>query len=124
MELIKPEFQHKDLRRTLTQLLTADLKQINVYECKKGTILGDHFHKETIEVFYVIKGRIKYNERPAAILPGQAFIVPPLENHKLRCITRVKLMSFLSKPFVQEDSDTYKLEPPVEEPVKTEEVPQ
>lgn len=106
MEILQHEFQHTDSRRRLTQLVTGDIKQVNVYEAKKDAVLGNHFHKETTEYFYVLKGTIIYNDG-LVINPGTLFKVSPEENHTIRCMTNVKMMTFLTKPYTEEDKDIW-----------------
>ena len=53
------DFQHVDDRGSLSQLVHDGFKQINVLESKKGVERGSHFHKESIEAFYVISGSVK-----------------------------------------------------------------
>ena len=107
MNILKPEFEHKDKRRKLTQVFTAHTKQVNLYYAKRGSILGNHFHKETKEYFLVTRGVLRYNDS-VSVLAGEAFVVHPLENHKLECLTDVTLVSFLTKPFDQEKPDLWK----------------
>jgi len=107
VKLLEPEFEHSDSRRTLTQLFTAPINQVNFYNAKKGAILGDHFHKETIEYFYVTKGTLLYNNE-RVINRGTTFVVEPQENHILECLTDVQLMTFLTKPFDKEKPDLWK----------------
>ena len=107
MKLLDPEFKHQDARRTLVQLFTAPVNQVNFYDAKKGAILGDHFHKETVEYFYVTKGTLLYNNE-RIINRGTAFVVEPEENHTLECMTDVQLMTFLTKPFDKENPDLCK----------------
>lgn len=107
MILLEEEFKHEDERRTLTQLLTRDIKQVNFYQAKKGAILGNHYHKKTEEYFYLISGKIYYNEE-RILEAGDLFVVYPQENHQLECCTDVRLMSFLSKAYSKEDEDIWK----------------
>ena len=106
MKILFPEFNHTDSRRTLTQLLTADLKQINLYEAQEGAVLGNHYHKETIEYFYILQGSLTYN-RESVLDEGTLFVVYPTEKHLLTCLTYVKLMSFLTKPYLKENPDIW-----------------
>ena len=57
--LLTVDYKFEDDRGRLTQLFHSGYSQVNVLETKKGVIRGGHFHKNTIEVFYIIRGRIK-----------------------------------------------------------------
>lgn len=107
MRQLAEEFRHEDGRRTLIQLFTADVKQVNIYLAKKGSILGEHYHKETDEFFYIVHGSILYNDQKI-LETGDAFVVYPQEAHRIECLTDTKLMTFLTKPFDQEKPDLWK----------------
>lgn len=107
MVVLKPEFEHKDARRTLKQLLTADIKQINAYEAKRGAFLGNHYHKQTTEFFFIAKGTILYNDKQV-FNRGAILQVSPEENHSLLCMTDVLLLSFLTKSYTESDPDIWK----------------
>jgi len=107
VNFLKPEFEHEDSRRKLTQLLTQDIKQINVYEAKHGAELGNHFHKETFEYFYIIRGTIKYNS--SAIMKKGDIFCPDLgEMHTLQVLSdKATFMTFLTKPYSKENTDIH-----------------
>lgn len=107
MNILEPEFCHKDNRRKLTQLFTKDIKQVNYYQAKRGASLGDHYHKETIEIFLITKGSLIYNDSKV-FSKGDLFSVYPEENHKLECLTDVDLVSFLTRPYSKESTDIWK----------------
>lgn len=107
MIILAPEFIHGDNRRSLTQLLTADIKQINYYEAKKDAILGEHFHVETTEYFYLIEGKILYNNLKE-IYQNTLFVVNPDEVHVLKCLTDIRLMTFLTKAYDHDNPDLHK----------------
>lgn len=106
MRSLVEEATHQDHRRSITQLLTADIKQVNVYDAKKGAKLGGHYHKETTEYFYIVRGSVIYNES-RIFETGDLFVVHPEEMHTLKCITDTKLMTFLSKPYSEGDKDIW-----------------
>lgn len=106
MEFLQPEYKHEDSRRKLYQLLTDNIQQVNLYDAKKGACLGNHYHKDTTEYFYVVKGSVSYNDSQV-VSAGQYFRVSPPENHMIRCLTPVKLMTFLTKPYTKEEPDIW-----------------
>ena len=116
MKVLTPEFIHKDSRRTLKQLFTDDIKQVNFYEARRNAVLGNHFHKITTEYFYILKGSVivttwKRGEtiHDVRILnTDDYFRVDPFENHTVQCMTNTKILTFLSKPYKDSDPDIYK----------------
>ena len=107
MKFLNHEFKHHDKRRILTQLLTSDIKQINTYEAVHGAILGDHFHKETIEYFYILSGVLIYNNKKI-LKKGDLFVVEPEEKHSLLVKSdKAVFMTFLTKPYTKENPDIH-----------------
>ena len=108
MKFLKAEFKHQDLRRSVVQLLTADIKQINIYEANYGAELGNHFHKETLEYFYIIRGVLKYNNKGTA-KRGDLFFPDLKEKHTLKVLSdKATFMTFLTKPYNKENPDVWK----------------
>ena len=107
MKILIKEAENKDARRIISQLLTSDIKQINSYEAVHGAILGDHYHKETIEWFYVIRGSMKYNNKQI-VKKGDIFVVEPPERHTLKVLSdKATFLTFLSKPYTLENTDIW-----------------
>ena len=107
MKPLNPEFVHEDSRRKLVQLLTADIKQVNVYEANHGVELGHHFHKETIEYFYVVRGTLEYNNK-VIMKKGDIFYPAIGEMHTVKVISdKATFMTFLTKPYDNERPDIH-----------------
>ena len=107
MKCLVEESVHEDERRRITQLFTANIKQVNVYDAKKGSVLGNHYHKETDEYFYIVRGTVMYNES-RIFETGDLFVVYPQEMHTISCLTDTKFMTFLSRPYKEDDKDIWK----------------
>ena len=111
MKLLAPELVHKDSRRSLSQLVTADLKQINIYATFKGELLGNHYHKETYEYFLIIKGsfEVDISGKRYVVKSQDFFVVEPLDKHTLKCLSpQGAFLTFLTRPYRMTDTDTYK----------------
>ena len=109
MIVLEKDSIHEDGRRRITQLLTASIKQVNVYDAKKGSSLGNHYHKETVEYFYIIRGKVIYNNS-RIFDSGELFAVYPEEVHTIECLEDTKFMTFLSRPYTKEEPDIWKTE--------------
>ena len=57
IERLNTDFEHKDDRGTLVQLVRKGYSQINVITSKSGVFRGGHFHKLNTEAFYIIEGK-------------------------------------------------------------------
>jgi len=64
-----------------------------VITSKKGTVRGNHYHREDDHYSYLASGRMEYYHRPAGsagspevlvIEPGQMFYSPPLVEHTMK----------------------------------------
>lgn len=115
--LPKPEFKHSDTRRTLIQLVTDHIAQVNVYHVKKGAELGNHYHKETVETFYVTHGKFEFRvrnilgeEKTYLIEEGELFRVFPRDIHTVKAkSSKASMMTFLSQEYSKSSPDIYEV---------------
>ena len=108
MKILKPEFQRKDDRGSLTQVITDNFKQLNVLEIAKGEKFGNHYHKIKHEVFYIISGRIllKIDQNDWIMMnEGTAFLIEPGDRHTIEAIRNTVIAETLSHPY--DKGDTY-----------------
>jgi dTDP-4-dehydrorhamnose 3,5-epimerase-like enzyme len=91
-------------------------KEINYIESKKGSIRGNHYHKETVECFFIIDGKIRVtlvdlitNSKKVFIVgKGSIFIVKPNTLHTFEVLEDSKWINMLSKPLKSEPKDFYR----------------
>ena len=110
MRILSSEKTHRNGQRELKQLLTADIKQINVYEATRGAILGNHSHNYK-EYFYITKGTfmVRIADNSFAANPGFIFRVDPNEKHTLEALTnKASFMTFLTEAYDPKQPDAYK----------------
>ena len=83
------DFQHKDSRGSLVQLIHAGFQQVNVLHSKAGSNRGAHFHKRAVEAFYVIQGIVetalwdKATKETVTFRQGDFFEIPPYVLHNM-----------------------------------------
>lgn len=83
------DFQHKDERGSLTQLVHDGYKQVNVLKSKKGAVRGAHFHKRAVEAFFLISGSVdvefkeKDEEKKVTFKEGEFFEIVPFILHNM-----------------------------------------
>ena len=83
------DFQHKDDRGSLTQLIHDGYRQINVLESVKGSVRGAHFHKRSTEAFYLISGSVevefkcKAEMKKVTFHQGDFFEINPFVLHNM-----------------------------------------
>ena len=73
IERISPDFEHKDERGTLTQLVRRGYSQVNVVTSKGGVFRGGHYHKLNTEAYYIVKGSCKVTARKDGEVESEVF---------------------------------------------------
>ena len=60
IELLKPDFEHRDDRGVLMQLFSGQIGQVNYVESEKDAVRGNfHYHEFNDESFFVISGEVQ-----------------------------------------------------------------
>lgn len=89
--------------------------EINYIESIKDSVRGEHYHKETLEAFYIISGKIKVeliniknNVKEEFIATnGEIFIIEPNELHTFTALEDSSWINMLSKN-MKNSEDFYK----------------
>ena len=103
------DFQHKDVRGCLTQLIHSGYAQVNVLESKKGATRGTHFHREATEAFYLIVGSVetvlvgKDSSERVVFQKGDFFEIPPNVLHNMMFLEESLMVQMYSIPVERED---------------------
>ena len=114
--IIKPNFEHKDQRGVLREVVRGkQWKQLNEYERKKGSIVGNHYHKKLEEFFYIIRGKAQVRienittgkTEDFIVSAGEAFNVSINEVHALKFLEGTIFIPILSKDFDENNPDIY-----------------
>lgn len=105
----KVDFQHRDERGSLTQLIHDGYKQVNVLESKTGAVRGVHFHKRAIEAFFLISGSVevefkgKEEEEKVVFKRGEFFEILPFVLHNMCFPEDCLMVQMYDIPVVNED---------------------
>lgn len=103
------DFQHIDNRGSLTQLIHDGFKQINVLISKKGVERGSHFHKRSVEAFYVISGSVKVilwnkKEKETVVFKeGDFFEIHPFVLHNMNFLDECLMVQMYDEPVENSD---------------------
>ena len=104
IEIMNPDFIHKDDRGQLTQLVRDGFNQVNVIFSKKGAIRGGHYHKINEEAFYIIDGKCKVEvsnkqgmNETYEFRKGDMFKICPFTLHGFEYMEDTLLVSMYSK---------------------------
>ncbi|MCI8320707.1 MAG: cupin domain-containing protein [Lachnospiraceae bacterium] len=102
IERLNTDFEHKDDRGTLVQLVRKGYSQINVITSKSGVFRGGHFHKLNTEAFYIIEGKCIVTARKDGaeerqeFSAGDFFRVGPYVSHDFDYVEDTVLVSMYS----------------------------
>lgn len=106
MEILARYAEHSDSRGLFVGLMNEGTwEEFNYIETVAGGVRGGHFHRSTVELFFIIEGEIDVEVRrlgetegmTVTVRTGDLFRVEPLEVHTFRCRTGAKWMNFLSR---------------------------
>jgi len=106
------KIDHRDERRALFTAFNGDLDgfkaaQVKFIKMYKDAVLGEHYHEDYRELFYMLKGRaeviledIETKERKTYILKqGDRLLVPPQVAHRFLIIKDSLLVGCTEKPY-------------------------
>ena len=102
IERLNTDFEHKDDRGTLVQLVRKGYSQINVITSNSGVFRGGHFHKLNTEAFYIIEGKCIVTARKDGaeerqeFSAGDFFRVGPYVSHDFDYVEDTVLVSMYS----------------------------
>lgn len=114
--LLNPYFYFKDDRGKIIGINNDQRwEEINYIESTKGSIRGNHYHKETLEGFYIIEGKIKVTlinligktRKEFIVAKGDIFLIAPNIIHIFQILADSKWINMLSKKMDQQPKDIY-----------------
>ena len=119
LKKVSSYFSHEDNRGSLTGIINEGTwKESNFITSKAGAIRGNHFHKETTELFFIVEGEIKVNlqdiqkpERQEEHLfkKGDIFLIYPNTLHTFEIIKPSSWINFLDKTIDSDSPDIHRL---------------
>ena len=116
---LKPAFQ--DERGVITDILEhTSFDSVTIITCTKGSIRGNHYHKESVQYAYVLSGTVlALSQVPGGPVDSQQLIEgdllesPPLERHALHALEGSLILVITRGPRGGKDyeEDTFRVEP-------------
>lgn len=115
--LVLPYFNFSDGRGEIEGIFQGkNWQEINIIRSIKGCIRGNHYHRETLEAFYVIEGKIKVTlvdiktkeKNCYNLSAGDIFTIPLMTNHTFEILETAEWINMLSKPTVPGHEDIHK----------------
>jgi quercetin dioxygenase-like cupin family protein len=123
MDVIKAVVNFKDQRGEIIDLIEdRNINAVTLITFTKGSVRANHYHKETTQWNYLLKGKIKLvvqvgdgviEER--ILKPGDLVSTAPMEKHALVAVEDSDLLVFTEGPRggKEYESDTFRLEKPI-----------
>ena len=120
LKVINRYFMHKDKRGALEGLVNfGEWKEINLISSLAGVERGDHYHKETLELFIILEGKINVilekvkdgklvgSKTERIVKRGDVFLIDPFVNHTFRILDEAKWINVLSKKIDPKNPDIH-----------------
>ncbi len=114
--LVYPYSYFVDHRGKITGLMQCkEWKEINYIESFKGTVRGNHYHKRTIEAFFIIDGKVQVStsdiqtgiKKEFTIEKGDVTIINPMTLHTFKILEDARWINMLSEPMGAVDKDIW-----------------
>ncbi len=102
-----PKVAFQDERGAITDLLQdVEIESVTLITSRAGAVRGNHYHKETIQYTYVLKGKVcAYTQdgedaeiQSRMLVPGDLLTSPANERHALKAIEDSTLLILTRGP--------------------------
>lgn len=119
MKLIRKEIVVEDDRGQITDILENEIiEHATVISSKKGAVRGNHYHKESVQFTFILKGSIKLltqipggRVETTIIESGDLVFTPPMEKHAMIALEDSEFLVLTRGPRGGQnyEGDTYRL---------------
>lgn len=116
LELIENYFSFEDERGSIKGLVNfGDWQEFNIIESIAGLKRGGHYHKETIELFIILDGKITIHlenintgeTSEQIVKKDDVFMIKPYVKHTFVIDENSKWINVLSKKMDEDNKDIY-----------------
>ncbi len=124
MKITRPPYTHRDKRGEIIDILTKELiEYVTLITSARDTTRGNHCHKETIQMVYILQGKMKLltqmPDGPVVVTileKGDLAVTDPMERHAMTALEDSAFMVFTRGIRGGEDyeKDTYRLSKPLQ----------
>lgn len=117
MYFVESKIFHQDERGFIHSVIrSGEWREINYIESQKGAIRGGHYHKKTLECFFIIKGLIDISieniksgkTEKFTAKARDVFVVKPFEVHKFQVLEDSAWINILSIAMNEHEKDMFK----------------
>ncbi|MBK23385.1 MAG: hypothetical protein CME70_05205 [Halobacteriovorax sp.] len=123
MKYTKIENNFEDDRGIIRDILSHEpIDAVTIITSKEGAVRANHYHKETYQWTYVMKGKINYvsqfkdeEVKTTVLNEGDLVVSEPFESHALQAVVDSELMILTRGPRggKEYESDTFRLDKPL-----------
>ncbi|MBI2028408.1 MAG: WxcM-like domain-containing protein [Candidatus Levybacteria bacterium] len=116
LQKINPVFVREDHRGLFVEASNGrSWKTITFGKMKKGAVMGNHYHKKTNALFFIIKGKVKIDNidvksrqtQALSLRDNEGIIFPPFVSHAIHFQESSFFMLCKSKKYNPKDTDTF-----------------
>jgi len=116
MQFLSPYMQNSDERGSFLGITRDKWAEVNFIETVANQVRGNHYHKQTRELFFIVTGEIEVivdnvlsgEHYEFCVRKGDMFIVDPYEMHTFRTRTDAQWINMLSVPLDLKNPDFYR----------------
>ncbi len=122
IKFVNHYFEHDDPRGSIIGIINqGNWKEVNLITSLKDCIRGNHYHKKTTELFFILEGEIEvisqyvvhdtFSGDPAHFIvrSGDVFFVEPYYNHTFIVREDSKWINLLSEPMDTSSPDIHRV---------------
>ena len=118
MEFLEKHTIHEDDRGQLLRVINKYAwGEINFVTSRAGIARGNHYHRSTKELFYILSGEVQIDvknivdkvENHFRARPHMAFIIDPYELHTFTTIEDSSWINVLSRPMDDDHPDFFRI---------------
>jgi len=125
MKVVRIQCTQRDARGEITDIMVNEkIDYVTLITSAKGSVRGNHYHKETVQWVYILDGRMKFlTQMPggpvvATVLEkGDLAVTEPMERHAMIGLEDYSFLVFTRGIRGGEDyeKDTFRLAEPLQE---------
>ena len=113
MQILTPYISKRDARGGFLGITQEPWAEANFIETTAQQVRGNHYHKETRELFFIVSGEVDVvvddlrsgEHVEASFSQGDIFIIEPYELHAFHTRTDAQWINMLSQPLDQDNPD-------------------
>ena len=116
MKRLSPYTSHEDARGRFTGITNQRWHEVNLVETAAGEVRGNHYHRHTLELFYIVSGEVEISVEGVktgrktrfTAKRGDVFLIEPFELHTFRTLSDTVWLNMLDPALDPEDMDFHR----------------